>query len=151
VNRYGGPVLRSPVIAALTAAVALGACSGGASHKAKATSTSGAPCPLFARLDDAVASVAQANVADPVAFNRTFDEAVQNYVATLQSLRPEVPAELRGDVDRLQAAVDQRNFQDAAGARISLDAYASSHCGRTLPPAPTTTVTTPTSTTTTTS
>jgi hypothetical protein len=131
-------------------AIVLAACSGGGGHKAATTSTSSAPCPLFTQLDRAVADVADANVSDPVAFNHTFDAAIQQYVDTLRSLRAVVPAELRGDVDRLEAAVDQRNFQDAATARVPLDAWAASHCGRTLPPAPTTTTTSPGNSTTTT-
>ncbi len=145
-------MLRSTFTAAVAVALALAAaaCSSGGGHKATPKSSATAPCPLFADLDRAVASVSAANVSDPVAFNETFDHAVQTYVDTLRRLHDAVPAELRDDVDRLEAAVDQRNFQDATAARVPLDAWAASHCGRVLPPAPTTTSTSPSASTTTT-
>jgi hypothetical protein len=105
-------------------------CSGGTKH-AKNAAPKASPCPLIASLDQTAASVAHANVADPQGFQRTLDAAVTKYVTTVQELRTVVPANLRPDLDRLEAAVHQYRFQDAVTMRASLDAYASNNCATT--------------------
>lgn len=119
-------------------AILLASCSGGGGGKKSAAA---APCPLFQRLDEIVASVSHADVSDPEASKRTLDEGVQNYAAALQSLRNVVPVTLQGDVDRVEAAVHQYRFQDAAAARGALDAYAATTCGRRAAPVSSTTTT----------
>jgi hypothetical protein len=106
----------------------LGACSSG-SGRAKKSTPAQSPCPLVAQLDATAATVARANVADPDAFKRTLENAVDRYVATVRELKRVTPADLRADLDRMEAAVHQYRFQDAATARASLDAFASTACG----------------------
>jgi hypothetical protein len=106
------------------------ACSSGSKH-ANTSGSKASPCPLIATLDSTAASVAHADVSDPQAFKRTLDDAVTKYVTTVQQLRAVVPADVKPDLDRLEAAVHQYRFQDAAGMRTSLDAYAASNCATT--------------------
>jgi hypothetical protein len=114
--------------------MSLGACSGG-SGRDKTTAPKQSPCPLVARLDQTAATVARADVRDPDAFKRTLDDAVNRYVATVRELKRVTPAELKPELDRMEAAVHQYRFQDAATARASIDTYTATTCGRTLPSA----------------
>jgi hypothetical protein len=93
-------------------------------------------CERIAELDGIAGSVAAADLSDPAAFERTLDDAVARYVATVERLRPVVPETLRPDLDRHAAAVEQHRFADASGSRASLDSYAATTCG--AAPAPTT-------------
>ncbi len=110
----------------------LGACSS-SSGGARKTTPKASPCPLVARLDATAATVAHANVSDPAAFTSTLAAAVDRYVATVRELKRVTPEDLRADLDRMEAAVHQYRFQDAASARASLDAFAASTCGSTDP------------------
>ena len=105
--------------------IALAACSGGGGvlpfAKARA-------CPLLAQLALTGETVANADVADPAAFQTTLQNAVTKYVRTAEKLRDAVPARLSGDVDRLIAAAREHRFADAAGARADIDDYARSAC-----------------------
>ncbi len=112
----------------------LGACSSGSGGDKQSTPKA-SPCPLVARLDETAASVARANVSDPDAFKRSLDKAVDQYVTTVRDLKRVTPEDLRPDLDRMEAAVHQYRFQDAATARASLDAFASTACGSALPSA----------------
>jgi hypothetical protein len=107
----------------------LGACSSGSSGGDKKSAPRESPCPLVARLDATAATVAHADVSDPAAFKVTLAAAVDRYVATVRALKRVTPQDLRADLDRMEAAVHQYRFQDAASARASLDAFAASMCG----------------------
>ena len=118
--------MRRPLVCCVLAFVAT-ACSSG-SQDANKPAAKASPCPLIATLDSTAAAVAHANVADPQAFKHTLDAAVAKYVTTVQELRQVVPDNVKPDLDRLEAAVHQYRFEDAASMRASLDAYASAHC-----------------------
>jgi hypothetical protein len=120
--------VRSPV-ATLVAIVAVtgSACSGVSHH---AGGSHGSPCPLFAELDRTARAVGKADVSDPGQFQQTLDTATKHYAATARELRKVVPVRLRSDVDRLEAAVEQYRFGDAATARRHLDDYAARTCGK---------------------
>ena len=111
----------------------LAACSGRSSGGNEKTVPKESPCPLVAQLDATAATVARANVSDPMTFQRTLAGAVDRYVATVRALRRVAPENLRPDLDRMEAAVHQYRFEDAASARASLDAFAASACGNTVP------------------
>ena len=126
---YGLPV-RTAVVAGLLVLL-LAACSGSSGSK-KGGGSSGPPaCPLVAKLDETAASVATADVSDPVAFQKTLTTATNQYVTTIRQLKPLVPAAVQADLDRFEAAVHQGRYKDALANRASLDAYAASACGRT--------------------
>ena len=113
-------------------ALSLCACSSSAGRD-KTTQPKQSPCPLVARLDQTAAMVARADVRDPDAFKRTLDDAVNRYVATVRELKRVTPSDLKPDLDRMEAAVHQYRFQEAATARASIDTYAATTCGRTPP------------------
>jgi hypothetical protein len=107
----------------------LGACSSGRSAVGQKTAPKESPCPLVSRLDATAATVAHADISDPAAFKLTLAAAVDRYVATVRELKRVTPDDLRADLDRMEAAVHQYRFEDAASARASLDAFAASACG----------------------
>ena len=124
--------MRSLLAASLAGALLVAGCSGGSgrAHKAEAKDS---PCPLVAQLDQIAAQVGHTDVADPVAFERELGDAVTKYADTVRRLKAVVPTTLGPDLDRLEAAVHQYRFQDAAVARASLDEYAATECGRAIP------------------
>jgi hypothetical protein len=107
----------------------LAACSGSSGAGNQGTAPKQSPCPLVAQLDQTAATVARADVSDPAAFQLTLTAAVDRYVATVRALKRVAPQNLRPDLDRLEAAVHQYRFEDAASARASVDAFAASACG----------------------
>jgi len=111
----------------------LGACSGNSAAGNRSTAPKASPCPLVAQLDQTAATVARADVSDPAAFQLTLAAAVDRYVATVRALQRVAPENLRPDLDRMEAAVHQYRFEDAASARASLDAFAASACGTRAP------------------
>jgi len=111
----------------------LGACSGSSSAGNQGTATKESPCPLVAQLDQTAATVARVDVSDPAAFQLTLAAAVDRYVATVRALKRVAPENLRPDLDRMEAAVHQYRFEDAASARASLDAFAAGVCGARAP------------------
>ncbi len=133
VRRYGDTVRKGLACGVSLCVVAcLGACSSGTSRGAQKAAPKESPCPLVARLDATAATVAHADVSDPAVFNLTLAAAVDRYVATVRALKRVTPEDLRADLDRMEAAVHQYRFQDAASARASLDAFAASACGGTV-------------------
>lgn len=115
------------VAAPVALVLVLAGCGGGG-----AGADASAACPLVERLAGTAEIVERADVADPDAFAEALDTAVSEYVAILEELREETPDELAGDLDRLEAAVTQYDFDEAVRARAALDDYAA----RTCPPAP---------------
>lgn len=111
----------------LLAFVAIPACSSGS----KATTKGNGACALIAKLDDTAATVARADVSDPNTFKKTLDAAVAQYLSTLRTLRPRVPAAAQRSVDRVIADVQQLRFDDARTDRAELNDYAEQQCGRT--------------------
>ena len=104
----------------------LAGCGGGG-----AGADAAAVCPLVTRLAGTAEIVAQADLADPDAFAQALDAAVSEYVAILGELREEAPEELADDLDRLEAAVTQYDFDEAVRARAALDEFAGRSCGGT--------------------
>ena len=124
-------------VSAVVLVVAFGAACSGRGHSGAGARTSGPGlCPLIAKLDAIAANVARADVSDPDGFKRTLDAAVDEYAATVVSLRTRVPAAIRPDVDRVASDVRQYRFDTARTDRASLDEYARTACGRA--PSPTT-------------
>jgi hypothetical protein len=85
-------------------------------------------CTLLRQLDHDGTALRAANVSDPAEFSAAMRRAVRNYSATLEQLRPEVPANLQPSVDQLEAAVAQYRFTDGVAAHASLAAYAARTC-----------------------
>ena len=109
---------------------ALGAqCSGGGGGGAAALSESPeAACNLIDRLAETAQLVEKADISDPEKFQRALDDAVEQYVGTIDDLRTATPERLHDSLDRLQAAVEQYDFDDAMAARGPLDEYAKDEC-----------------------
>ena len=104
-------------------------CSSGSKHAAAPATAKTSPCGLIATLDDTAAKVAHADVSDPDAFTQTRNAAVNTYVTTVRELKAAMPGTYDDDLDRLEAAVHQYNFQDAVAPRAALDDYVAAHCG----------------------
>ena len=133
-GRYGWPVAKR-FAACLVVALAIAGCSGGTGAGKGATGGGSAKaCALIARLDETTASVARLDVSDPDAYKQGLDAAVTKYADTVRALKREVPHNLGPDLDRLEAAVHQYRFDDAAAAKQSLDTYAADKCGRVAAP-----------------
>jgi len=105
-------------------ALALAGCAGGSADAVGASKA----CPLLADLAQTGQTVARADVSDPAAFDHTIRAATTEYVRSARKLRDAVPKGLRGDVERMIAAVQRRRFADADGARARIDAYARGVC-----------------------
>jgi hypothetical protein len=143
-GRYRWPVAKQLAVCVVVA-LAIAGCSGGSGgNKASAGGGSNKACGLIANLDETTSSITKLDVSDPDAYKQGLDAAVSKYAATVRELKPEVPDKLAPDLDRLEAAVHQYRFDDAAAAKQSLDAYAADKCGRVV--TPTTVAPTPSST-----
>jgi len=118
---------------ALALLAAIGAaCSGGGPLRAATHPAN--PCPLMTKLSAIAASVGHADVSDPDDFPRTLDRAVDEYAATLGSLRTRVPDSIRTDIDHVAADVRQYRFDAARADQSSLNDYARTQCGRATSP-----------------
>lgn len=121
-----------PAILAVVLPVALASlagCSGGGDGGGVAgPDGSEAACPLMERLRSAGDQVESADVADPVAFEQALDDAVADYLSTLDALAEVVPEDLDGDVETMRASVEQYRFDDAVEARASLDEWVGDSC-----------------------
>ena len=109
-------------------AVALAACSGGGGDDLDPFEGPNAACPLLARMADTATAVEQADISDPAAFDEILEAAVMEYTAILDDLRDTVPDELDDTLDRLEAAMEQYDFDEALRVRAPLDAYAEAEC-----------------------
>lgn len=123
-------VVRKAATLGFTAAALLGAaqCASGGSGGGTGGGGVKAACVVIARLADSAGLVDDADVADPERFEKALDAAVADYVKKIEELRELTPDELHDDLDRLQAAVEQYDFDEALAARAPLDAYAASEC-----------------------
>jgi hypothetical protein len=83
-----------------------------------------------AKLDEIADGVARADVHDPDEFKKTLDDAVQEYVTNVRSLRAAAPRELGASLDRVESDVRQFRFDAARTDRARLDAYAARTCAR---------------------
>lgn len=130
-DQYGDTVPRRRAIlsTALVGGLALGACSGGGGSGIGGAATEEVACPLVERLRSAGDLVALADVADPAAFESALDDAVADYLSTLDALADVVPEGLALDVKTLRSSVEQYRFDDAVTARAPLDAWAVETCG----------------------
>lgn len=111
--------------APLLLSLVLSGCGGGGGGAAESADR---VCPLMQRLHASAEIVAAVDVADPDQFVPALDDAVAEYVMTLEGLAEVAPAELRDDLTTLRAAVEQLRFDDAIAARAPLDEYAGRHC-----------------------
>ena len=123
---------RPAILALLVPAAApavLAACSGGGDGGGVAgPDGSEAACPLMERLRSAGDQVESADVADPVAFEQALDDAVADYLSTLDALAEVVPEDLEADVETVRSSVEQYRFDDAVEARASLDEWVGDSC-----------------------
>jgi hypothetical protein len=103
-------------------------CSGDDDGSTGINGSAQAVCTLVERLDGTGDDVAAADVKDPSRFNDALDDAVEQYTEVLDDLDEVAPPELRDDVERLRAAVEQYRFADGLEAHAALDAYASRAC-----------------------
>jgi hypothetical protein len=126
VARYGLPVR---ILGLLLLVMVAAACSHVTGTK---SSKSGRPpaCDLIAKLDDIANRVAQADVHDPDAFEKTLTTAVADYVTNVRELKVVGPITLHEGLNRVEADVQQLRFDAALTDRGELDAYAARTCGR---------------------
>jgi len=87
-------------------------------------------CNLIAKLDEIANRVAQADVHDPDAFEKTLSTAVSEYVTNVRELQAVAPIALHDGLTRVEADVTQLRFDAALTDRGELDAYAARTCGR---------------------
>lgn len=126
VGRYRDGMRRTVLGAVpLLLSLAFSGCGGGGDGAAERADR---VCPLMQRLHDSAEIVAAVDVGDPDQFLPALDDAVAEYVMTLEGLAEVAPAELRDDLTTLRAAVEQLRFDDALAARAPLDEYAGRHC-----------------------
>lgn len=85
-------------------------------------------CPLMKRLHDSGKIMAEADLADPDHFLAARDDAVAEYVTTLDRLVEVAPDDLRDDVTTTRSAVEQFRFDDAVASQAPIDEYADRHC-----------------------
>jgi hypothetical protein len=112
-------------VAIAGASLLVSGCSGGGS----ASPYGAAPaCPILAELTRTGQMVANADTADPTAFDRALRSAVATYVSTARRLREAVPDNLRPSVTIMIDAAERRDFEAAIAARVKLDKYARSNC-----------------------
>jgi hypothetical protein len=137
-GRYGLPVRkravtvrRLPIVGVLLVAVVIaGSCSGGGGQSKSSRSSGPNACTFVAKIDQIANTVKRANVSDPIAFKKTLDSAVRNYVTNVRELRAVAPVALHADLERFEADVQQYRFDAAVADRVALDAYAARTCGR---------------------
>jgi hypothetical protein len=110
-------------------ATLLAGCTGGGSDGSEPTNRA-SPCELVARLDMIAAGVARIDISDPAESQKQIDAAIAEYVSTVRALRGVAPDDMKADLDRVESAVQQSRFEDAATDRASLDVYAARNCGR---------------------
>jgi hypothetical protein len=147
-SRYRSPVLKRSV--AWCFVLLLAACSGTSGGGSDDGLGNKDACPLLESLDATVAKVAALDPADPGAFDRGMEEAINTYADTIAELQKIVPDDLVPDLERIEAAVRQERFDDAVEERTKLDEYAQTTCGRTIGTVNTSSSTSSTSSTTTT-
>ena len=85
-------------------------------------------CPVFRELEDLAASVEDADVSDPDAFEQSMSNAVDEFSSLIDELREVLPDELVDDLDAYEAAVIQYDFDEARAARAPLDQYVEVAC-----------------------
>jgi hypothetical protein len=138
VQKRAAPVRRTRIAAliamALGLVLTLASC-GNSGGSAKSTKTSSpSACTYVAKLDTIAATVANADVHQPDEFKKTLDTAVHDYVANVRELRAVAPADLRGELERVEADVQQYRFDAALADRAALDSYAARTCDRAVQP-----------------
>jgi hypothetical protein len=118
--------VRSAGVATLVAfGVVVAACSSGGGSNAGSRDEL---CELVADLAATADAVETADVGDPESFQRALDDAVTRYVETVRRLRPLVPERLHDEVDHLEAAAEQHDFDEALAARRALAADEATAC-----------------------
>ena len=70
-----------------------------------------------------------ADVADPDAFTKTLDDAVDQYVADLRTLDKIAPEALHDAIGDVSRAMRRHDFAAALTARAPLDAFSAAECG----------------------
>jgi hypothetical protein len=120
--------------AAVLLATVLAAC-GGADPRddAAADREVEATCEALAEMQTRARSIERVNVADPAAFTKALDRAVEQYTEELGELREVAPEPLHGPIGRLDRAVRRHDFDTALRARAPLDTYVATKCA-TAPP-----------------
>jgi hypothetical protein len=129
-QRARGVALFANVVVAVGLVVACcSACSGsGRAGAIGQPSTREQFCKLLAQLDATGRPVAQANIADPAAFNAVLGIAVQRYAALVEQLQSIAPPQLTADIARLRVDVAQHRFAPAEADHAALAAYAATAC-----------------------
>jgi hypothetical protein len=117
-------------VAAAVVAACGGAACGGASAGGDADGDRDveATCVALAEMQARSRSIEQVDVADPAAFARELDRAVELYTEELGELRKVAPEQLHEPIDRLDRAVGRHDFDAALRARAPLDAYVTTEC-----------------------
>ncbi len=126
--REGVPRRLALLSVALVVGLAPVGCSAGGGGGIGGAAAEEAACPLIERMRSAGDLVAEADVADPEAFEKALDDAVADYLSTLDALVDVVPEELANELGTLRASVEQYRFDDATAARAPLDEWAADTC-----------------------
>jgi hypothetical protein len=119
--------------AALGLTAALAACStggGGGSDLGSGTQpvNNGVVCGYVAQLPNSAAALQRVDVRDPAQFATALDNAVKQYVATLDQIAPLVDSKLKPTVSDVRRLVMAHQFAQADTARVPLDTWTADHC-----------------------
>jgi hypothetical protein len=85
-------------------------------------------CGKIAQLPDSAALLQRVDVRDPVQFKKVLDEAVNQYVATLDDIAARVEPKLRSTVAEVRKLVLDHKFGEATDARVPLDTWTADNC-----------------------
>lgn len=127
-GRYRAPMraaLRTAPLLVSIVSIVLSGCGGGGGGVAESADR---VCPLMKRLHDSANIMAAVDVADPDQFHAALDDAVAEYVTTLDRLAEVAPEDLHDDVTTTRSAVEQLRFDDAIASQAPIDEYADRHC-----------------------
>ena len=120
----------SLLLAALLVVAATACSTGGGDALGSGTQApdNGVLCGYIAQLADSATALQQVDVRDPTTFTKSLDDAVHEYVQTLDQIAPRVDANLKSTVRQVRSLVLAHRFADATAARVPLDTWTADHC-----------------------
>jgi hypothetical protein len=83
---------------------------------------------MIAELPSSAAALQRADVRDPATFTAVLNNAVKQYVATLDEITPRVDSQLKTTVAQVRRLVLAHDFNAASDARVPLDTWTADHC-----------------------
>ena len=116
----------------LTVAILAGCSTGGSGGSDLGSGTepanNAALCNLIAQLPQSAAKVQNVDLRDPAAFAKAIDNAVKEYLSTLDQISSRVDSKLQPVVKQVRALVVAHKFVEAGNARVPLDTWTADHC-----------------------